>query len=324
MGAHCESGTITGLLHHAGLEITEPLVFGLGSGLSFAYLNFPTMNFPVVAMRNRPGLIVQNVSKRTGIRFKTIHFSNPDKGESVLNDLIEKQIPTAARVDFFYMTYIPHWARVHINFHFITVVGKNGDVYYVSDSYHPGIAELKIDMMRKGRFAKGTQPPKGFLFYPVSLPETIDYEKAIPKSIKNVVFTMIKVPLPIIGVNGIYRFAEQIMTWPRRARDIDHLSHEIMKIGIILEDQGTGGGGFRFLYATYLRSCSEILNKPLLKEFAERLMIIGDKWRELSLFVGRIGKNRDLGTDRLRELSAMIRKRGECEKAFFTDLSKVF
>ena len=37
---HCESGVTSNLLHDMGMEISEPMVLGIGAGLFFAYLPF--------------------------------------------------------------------------------------------------------------------------------------------------------------------------------------------------------------------------------------------------------------------------------------------
>ena len=36
-GAHCETTALGVLLRHAGLDLSEPMLFGLGSGVSFIY-----------------------------------------------------------------------------------------------------------------------------------------------------------------------------------------------------------------------------------------------------------------------------------------------
>ena len=118
-------------------------------------------------------------------------------------------------------------------------------------------------------------------------------------------------------------FAKKVVGWPGLARDIEHLSHEIMKIELLLEEQGTGGGGFRFIYATFLREASGVLNDDNLLGMSKRMMEIGDRWRDISLFAARIGKKRDLGEDRLRELSGMITERADDEEIFFNDLYKM-
>ena len=134
---------------------------------------------------------------------------------------------------------------------------------------------------------------------------------------------MLSIPMPFLGVKGIRMFARKVTEWPNFARDTEHLSHEIMKINILLEDQGTGGAGFRFMYATFLQQASSILRLPTLKDLSQELMLIGDGWREISLFAARIGKNRDLGAEKLGQLGAMIAGRADAEENFFRKLSKV-
>jgi len=145
-------------------------------------------------------------------------------------------------------------------------VGKKDSKYIVSDSYFPQLVELESESLRKARFAGGSMSPKGFLFYPLSIPKEIDYPKAIIKGIRKSCFNMLKIPIPFIGVKGIRLFAKKIMEWPSLARDTEHLSHEIMKINILLEDQGTGGAGFRFMFATFLQQAAERLKNPALNE----------------------------------------------------------
>jgi len=322
MAAHCESGTITSLLNHAGLDITEPLVFGIASGIFFGYFHsMKSFAFPTFIVRNKPGRMRVNIEKRLGIRFSTMDFRDAARGKQALDELIERNVPTAAQVDFFYMDYVPSWERVHINVHYLVVIGKEGNRYIISDAYFPKIVELEEASMEKGRFAGGSMSPKGFIFHVDKLPGEIDYRKAIMKGIDKACFSMLKIPIPFLGVKGIRTFAKKIVDWPKFARDTEHLSHEIMKINILLEDQGTGGAGFRFMYATFLQQAADMVGKPGLKELSGELMKIGDGWREISLFSARIGKNRDLGPDKLKQLSDMIYDRADVEERFFRSLS---
>ena len=321
MAAHCESGAVTSLLNNAGLDISEPLVFGISSGIFFGYFHkMKSFAFPTFIVRNKPGSIRTNLAKRLGIKFHTEKFSNPEEGMKQLDEIIEKNIPVAVQVDFFYMDYLPEWERVHINVHFIVVVGKTGSKYIVSDSYFPNLVELEHTSLRKARFAGGNMSPKGFLYYPEYIPKEINYKKAILKGTRKVCFNMLKIPIPFIGIKGIRMFAKKIEVWPSFARDTEHLSHEIMKINILLEDQGTGGAGFRFMYASFLQQASAILGKPEWSQLSKEMMEIGDGWREISLFAARIGKNRDLGPERLKELGTLIHDRADAEELFFRRL----
>jgi len=264
----------------------------------------------------------KNIEKRLGVKFSTFEFNDAPSGMSALDDLIRQEIPTACQVDFFYMDYVPSWERVHINVHFMVAIGKENNTYLISDSYFPKIVELDATSLEKGRFAGGSMSPHGFIFHANTIPPTIDFESAIKKGIKKACFNMLHIPIPFLGIKGIRLFAKKITEWPKFARDTEHLSHEIMKINILLEDQGTGGAGFRFMYATFLQQASEIIHEPKLNELSKQLMLIGDGWREISLFSARIGKNRDLGPDKLNQLAKMIDDRATVEEQFFKKLSK--
>jgi len=204
MAAHCESGTITSLINHAGLRISEPLVFGISSGLFFGYFHkMKSFPFPTFIVRNKPGQMRVNITKRLGVKFNEYSFHNIDDGTRKLDELLQKNIPTAAQVDFFYLDYVPSWERVHINVHFMVILGKEDSNYIISDSYFPELIKLKSTSLENSRFAGGNMSPKGFIFNVSYIPTTIDYEDAIIKGIKKVCFNMLHIPMPFLGVKGI-------------------------------------------------------------------------------------------------------------------------
>ncbi len=324
MSAHCETGTLVGLLGNVGLDITEPMAFGIAHGIFFGYFESKNFPFPTFIVRSRPGEVRKKLAKVLNIKLKKYNFKKSEAGMLKLDLLLAEGHAVGAQVDFFYMDYLPEWVRVHNNVHFVNIIGKEGTDYIISDSYHKEIANLSADLLIKARWAGGSMAPKGFLYYPQKVNPDVDLKKPIIKGIKKASWNMLKIPLPFVGVKGIYKFADKINTWPKLTRDIEHLSHEIMKINILLEDQGTGGAGFRYMYATFLKQASGIVNNPTLNEMSERIMKIGDDWRNISYFAAKMGKKRDLGTERIKELSNLIKKQGDAEKDFFTDLKKVY
>jgi hypothetical protein len=322
MSAHCETGTLSSQLAFHGLELSESMVFGIGSGIFFGYFNNSRFAFPTFIVRNRPGQIRKNLTKQLGIKFHTETFKTPQQAQIRLDQLLEQGIPPATQVDFFFMDYLPQYLRVHINVHFINVVGKTGDNYLISDCYYPKLVELAGNSLEKGRFAGGNMAPEGFLFYPTYIPKVFNYEKAVRKGIKKACFNMLKIPIPFLGIKGMRKFSKHITEWPKLAMDTEDLSHQVSKINILLEDQGTGGAGFRFMYATFLKQAAEILNMPTLNDFSKQMMENGDKWREISLQAARMGRNRDLSVDRLKDLGDLIYQRADVEEAFFKNLSR--
>jgi hypothetical protein len=81
------------------------------------------------------------------------------------------------------------------------------------------------------------------------------------------------------------------------------------------EEIGTGGAGFRFLYAAFLQEAADITGDKRLAELAEQLNIIGDGWRKFALVTARMVKGREaLDPPRLAQL---LRGQADQEQAFF-------
>src|SRR5690606_37283759 len=84
--AHCETGVMANLLTHAGLPMSEPMAFGLGSGLAFAYLPIVKLGgMPLIAYRMPPRHIIKTLSKRLGARLHTATFNDQAQGRLALD-----------------------------------------------------------------------------------------------------------------------------------------------------------------------------------------------------------------------------------------------
>src|ERR1700750_301734 len=86
--AHCESGVTSSLLQNIGAaKITEPLAFGMGAGLFFAYIPLIKVNNgPAIAFRTFPGLIFKRTCKALGIPIVRKKFSSREKAEAYLKE----------------------------------------------------------------------------------------------------------------------------------------------------------------------------------------------------------------------------------------------
>jgi len=320
MAAHCESGAVTALLRNAGMDVTESLVFGVSGALFFGYLSIPMLPFPTIALRNKPGRIRVKTPKRLGVSMQTRSFRDPAAAARELDAMIARGIPVGVQVDYFYMDYLPEYTRAHFNAHYVIVTGKKDGRYLVSDTYFPVPSSVDAATMQTARFARGQFAPQGLLFWPAAVPERPDLKAAVRQGISDAVFYMVKLPIPFFGVRGIRFFARKVREWPKLTRDLDHLSHEVMMIAVILEERGTGGGGFRYLYATFLQEAAQILGDPEVADVAKAMMENGDRWRDVSIAAARMGKRRDLGPQKLLELGDMILERADAEQAIFRRL----
>ena len=92
--AHCESGTASNLLRFHGLILSEPMIFGIGSGLFFGHFPFLKVNgIPGTTYRIFPGLIFSRTCKRLGIKMKKQTFRSETKAMEELDRILEKGMP---------------------------------------------------------------------------------------------------------------------------------------------------------------------------------------------------------------------------------------
>ena len=209
--AHCENGAIVNLLGDKGFKISEPMAFGLGSGLFFVYLPFLKINHaPGISYRPMPGKIFNRMAKRLGIKAQRFKFSDPKKAQQKLDENLSKNIPTGLVVGVYNLPYFPDEYRFHFNAHNIVVFGKENGNYLISDSVMDYTVSLNEEELEKVRYAKGALAPKGHLYYPVSVPETMDLTNPIKKAIKQTCNDMLA-PVPLVGVKAIRWVAKDIL-----------------------------------------------------------------------------------------------------------------
>ncbi len=105
-GAHCESTAIRDILAFHGLKLSEPMVFGLSSGLGFIYWDMKKMPFPFVGGRIQPDELTENISKNIGFKLNVSESSSPKKAQESLTDLLNQNIPVGLKLDMYHLDYI--------------------------------------------------------------------------------------------------------------------------------------------------------------------------------------------------------------------------
>jgi len=319
--AHCENGVISNLLKHKGYEISEPMAFGLGSGIFFVYLPFLKVNFaPAVSYRPMPGLIFKRMCKRLGITIRRQKFKSPKNAQKALDAMLEKGIPVGLQVGVYNLTYFPDDYRFHFNAHNMVVYGKEKDMYLISDPIMEKVTSLPSDQLDLVRFAKGAFAPKGQMYYPTDVPAELPLEKAITKAIKATCRDMLA-PVPLVGVKGMRTVSKAIRKWPKKV-GVKKTNHYLGQIVRMQEEIGTGGGGFRFIYGAFLEEASVILNNPVLKELSKEITEIGDFWRDFAIDASRLYKNRSTEFDGYNKVADKLLVIANREEVFFKKLKK--
>jgi hypothetical protein len=324
--AHCESGVTTSLLKHNLIDqITEPLAFGIGAGLFFAYIPFVKVNNgPAIAFRTFPGHIFKRTCKALGIKLIRKKFSSRAEAERVLNESIAAGNPVGCQVGVYYLSYFPKQYRFHFNAHNLVVFGKEGDNYLISDPIMENPTLLTTYELERVRFAKGVLAPRGQIYYPEKGTVITDdkIREAIKSGIKKNVNNMLHIPGWFAGVDGIKFTGERIKKW-RDKLGLQTAGLYLAQLVRMQEEIGTGGGGFRYIYAAFLQEAYGYIAHDELTRISEQFTQAGDLWRTSAvqaagIFKGRLGTQEDFNLmgDYLIEIA-------QIEKQAFKALSSI-
>lgn len=317
--SHCESGVMSALLRHHGLPLSEAMAFGLASAIGFAYLPCIRVNgLPLIAYRMPPRAIIKGLHRSLGLGMRFETFRQPGAGMDRLDELVDRGMLVGLQTSVFWLPYFPPALRFHFNAHNLLVYGREGDEYLISDPVAEEPVRCARADLQRARFAKGMLAAKGLLYYATRPPAAPDLDRLGRRALVRTAHIMLHTPLPMIGARGIRMLAGAVERLPGDEGRAEATRLYIGNIVRMQEEIGTGGGGFRFLYAAFLQELAAATGQARLDALAARLVEIGDRWREFALAAARMIRRRDPLDP--RALGAMLRDLSGEEKRFFQDL----
>ncbi len=103
---------------------------------------------------------------------------------------------------------------------------------------------------------------------------------------------MLKTPVPIAGLKGVKSLAKAIVKL--KSKDKKYAKLFLGHIVRMQEEIGTGGAGFRYLYASFLQEAAEVFDSnEILLEASTLMLEVGDKWREFALMIAKSIKSKN-------------------------------
>ena len=211
--------------------------------------------------------------------------------------------------------------RFQFNAHNPSVYGREGEEFLVSDPVFEYAVRIRAEDLQNARFARGILAPKGFMYYPVQVNPFVNLQEAIRNAINRTVHMMLNAPLPFIGVKGIYYLGRKI----ERLKSHQDLRYVRLFLGHIVrmqEEIGTGGGGFRFMYAAFLQEAGQLLVDRPLGEASQMMTDAGDMWRQFASACAKACKSKTADFD-VGEIAQLVRKCAMQEKLVYSHLKSI-
>lgn len=272
IGRHCASSAIRDLLEFNGLKISEAMCLGLGSGLGITYLELADAPVPFLVHVRSLGF-EERVFQSIGVPFEWKTFESPESAAASLGDCLDAGRPTLLLTDIFHLPYFG--SKTHFPGHAIAAWARNpetGDVL-VTDTERPDVLSVTEEALTRARFS--TQLPfvhHGNMFTPEEFRAEIT-----PEIIADVIHGNAKA-LAVSGVSALETWLADLGRWETTGdwRWTTRFAYQV------IEKRGTGGGGFRKMYAEFLEEAVHYDAGILLHRLPVLMRASEKKWSELA------------------------------------------
>jgi hypothetical protein len=288
-GQHCETTATGTLLRQLGIELSEPMLFGLGEGLGFIFWNMKSMDFPFIGGRVKPDELTKNIAKNLNLELTVKETASGKKAWKDVKDLIDNGDAVGLKLDCFHLQYFSK--PFHFAGHYVALYGyDNANAFLIDTRQQGGLVKTSLESLALARAEKGPMSSKN-LYYTLRKSNKItDIKMAIVTAIRNNATEYINPPITNIGYKGILKTGTEIVKWFKTSNDIEN---EFKTCAMLMEKAGTGGALFRNLYRDFLLESYQILKQEKLKTGYEAFVEIASLWIAVSELFEKVSQTRD-------------------------------
>ncbi|MGV9453762.1 BtrH N-terminal domain-containing protein [Streptomyces sp. NPDC003635] len=286
---HCETTALGVLLRHQGLDLSEPMLFGLGSGLSFVYWDSKSMPFPFLGGRVKPFDLTTNLATRLGLDLLVQETTSPRKAWTNVTALIDAGQPVGLQLDSYHLDYFG--SKVHFGGHVVAMYGYDDHYAYLVDTDQQGGAvSTSLTSLAESRAARGPMTAKHRSFS-LSVPNDLSSpQDQIVPAITACADAFLNPPIANLGYRGIEKAGKLVRTWLRRT---DHPQRDLPQAALLMEKAGTGGALFRNLYRDFLAECAQLLDSSHLRTGHRLYSEAAALWTETAALITKAGETAD-------------------------------
>lgn len=245
-GRHCASSAIRDLIEFHGTTLTEAMCFGLGAGLGITYLELPDAPVPFMVHVRSLGY-EKRVFENLGVPFAWSTYRSPNDAEMALDELLYKGRPALLLTDIFHLPYFG--SRTHFPGHAIMAWQRilSANTVLVTDTERPHPVPVDRDALTRARFSG--QPPfvhDGDLFAPESIQSDFSPDRVADAIRQNA--ELLHNGDRNNGLKALDTWINDLARWETTGD-----WHWTTRFAYqVIEKRGTGGGGFRKMYAEFL------------------------------------------------------------------------
>ncbi len=288
-GQHCETTATGNLLRHAGLDFSEPLLFGVGEGLGFIYWDMKTMALPFLGGRIKPQQITRNLATNLQLQANFQETSSVRTAWKNVQGWIDAGIPVGLQLDCYYLEYFGN--PIHFAGHYVAMYGYDDTYAYLVDTQQQGGAvKATLKNVELARNAKGPMAAKNFSYTLAPLAAAPDLANIARQAIQRNAEEFLNPAIANFGYKGIAKAGKEVKSWFTRSQNI---RDDLTLAALLIERGGTGGALFRNIYRDFLNECREIVDDPQLTAGYQLYCRIAPQWSEVAALLTHAGETTD-------------------------------
>jgi len=279
---------------HTGAPYSEEMLLGLGGGIGCGYFLYETSGSTFLSVGARhlwqstKADFIQGICGRLGCRVTTKEASGQRAAEENLHEALASGRPAIVWLGQAGLPWhgLPiEWMQLHV--YCVVVYGfeEKTERYLVADRSRKPFT-IGAKELAAARPAIISLRSRTLFVDPPNRPP--DLAKAIKDGLQACVFSMMKPGISNLGLPSLQKWAElltnakDVKGWPRALPPGAALFDALMSCYGGLETQGTGGGGFRTMYAAFLDEARGVLPVPALGDVAARFRDSAAAWTGLA------------------------------------------
>ncbi|MCO8304270.1 MULTISPECIES: BtrH N-terminal domain-containing protein [Streptomyces] len=306
---HCETTALGVLLRHEGLDLSEPMLFGLGSGLSFVYWDSKAMGFPFLGGRVKPFELTRNLTAALGLDLLVGETTSPRKAWQNVAAPIDAGRPVGLQLDSYHLDYFT--TKAHFGGHIVAMYGYDEqDAYLVDTGPQGGAVSTSLAGLARARAERGPMTARHRSFTITAPGDPTPPRDRIIPAIRRCADAFLNPPIGNLGHRGIEKAAREVPKWLRRS---DDPGEDLPRAATLMERAGTGGALFRNLYRDFLAECAQLIDSSRLRTGHTLYAEAAALWTQVAALVAAAGESGD--AEHLVRAGALLHElsRVECE-----------
>lgn len=316
-GQHCETTATGTLLRQQGLELSEPMLFGLGEGLGFIFLNLSGLNLPFVGGRTKPFELTRNLCNNLGLDLRDQETTSRRTAFGSLCKLLAEGKCVGLQLDSYYLDYFT--TKVHFAGHFVAAHGFDETNFFLVDTQQQGsLQQISHQSLEQARFAKGSMSAKARSWTIAVQSGAIDWKRAILKAVKSNAQAYLAPPFKGANFQGIDKLSQSLPRWLEVAKEP---ANDLALVALLMERAGTGGSIFRNFYRDFLSESAEIVKSAEIRKGCSLFTEIASQWLEVAELLEETSKT--LNPTSLNQASQICRRIASAEVEAMRVLAQV-